>query len=222
MDSFRFDCDEWLGFGLQRDMNINQIHAYLGLLCMCNYYGGGHSGFIAGNSGKPKLAIDIREAATLLGSEASVIKETIDIAVKTGRFVVEPSGVIRIVKWDILVPIPCPNGYSSAFKPSLKDRIRQRDNYECQRCGIDEKTFQKPSKTPRKFSVHHIDYNKLNTDEQNLITLCAMCNGAVGANRNYWQRTFSQKVAAMYKDCVHNKISGYFENTGLTVTRNGD
>ena len=42
-------------------------------------------------------------------------------------------------------------------------------------------------------SVHHIDYNKQNCKENNLITLCLQCNNRVNSNRNYWKEYFQNK-----------------------------
>lgn len=59
-------------------------------------------------------------------------------------------------------------GYPSAWRHSLKRRIRERDGNICQRCGT--------SPTYRALDVHHIDGDKFNLDEDNLITLCQTCH----------------------------------------------
>ena len=38
--------------------------------------------------------------------------------------------------------------------------------------------------------VHHIDYNKENCKENNLITLCKQCNLRANKNRDYWYGYF--------------------------------
>ncbi len=53
--------------------------------------------------------------------------------------------------------------YPIEFNDYLKNSIRKRDNYICNKCGVNE------SKLPRKLSIHHIDYNKNNCLEENLI-----------------------------------------------------
>ncbi len=63
--------------------------------------------------------------------------------------------------------------YNFEFK-KLKPIIRKRDNYGCQLCGKEEKTTSMNRK--KKFEVHHIDYNKENNAEDNLITLCDSCH----------------------------------------------
>ena len=61
------------------------------------------------------------------------------------------------------------------FNETTKQRIRERDEYTCQNCG----------KTPSKH-VHHIDYDKMNSSDKNLINVCGPCNSKANANREYW------------------------------------
>ena len=39
--------------------------------------------------------------------------------------------------------------------------------------------------------IHHIDYNKMNNDESNLITLCKVCHGKTNGHREIFMRLFS-------------------------------
>ncbi len=64
--------------------------------------------------------------------------------------------------------------YSIDWTETLRRSIRERDNYICQLCSQYGNT------------VHHIDYNKLNCNPANLITLCKNCNTKVNHNRSYW------------------------------------
>lgn len=68
--------------------------------------------------------------------------------------------------------------YDIAFNRRFRRLIRERDNYNCQKCGDGGRC------------VHHIDYNKINTIKENCITLCVSCNSVVNADRNYWQDYF--------------------------------
>uniref|UniRef100_A0A6H1ZX55 Putative homing endonuclease n=2 Tax=viral metagenome TaxID=1070528 RepID=A0A6H1ZX55_9ZZZZ len=45
-----------------------------------------------------------------------------------------------------------------------------------------------------KLTIHHIDYNKKNNDELNLISLCRKCHSKTGGKRKYWQNYFKEKV----------------------------
>jgi len=67
--------------------------------------------------------------------------------------------------------------YGIDFDDDLKDKIRARDNYKCQICE---------SEGDRKLDVHHIDYDKMNNKEDNLIALCRTCHCSTNGNRKYW------------------------------------
>jgi hypothetical protein len=62
----------------------------------------------------------------------------------------------------------------SSFFIALSKLIRKRDNYRCQVCGLSEKEYRKKAK--RALDVHHIDHNKDNNVEDNLITICRKCH----------------------------------------------
>jgi len=64
--------------------------------------------------------------------------------------------------------------YPFEFDAALKRRIRKRDNYTCAVCRMSAK------------SVHHIDYDKHNLDEDNLITLCRHCHSETNHRRELW------------------------------------
>jgi len=67
--------------------------------------------------------------------------------------------------------------YSLDWTAKLREQIRKRDNHICQKCE---------TKQNRKaLDVHHIDYNKINCNKNNLITLCQRCNTIVNSNRDY-------------------------------------
>lgn len=78
--------------------------------------------------------------------------------------------------------------YTSQFNKEIKELIRQRDNYQCQKCGMPE------CEGDRKLDIHHIDYNKKNCKSSNLISLCRRCNGKVNCNREYWEKYFRIKI----------------------------
>jgi len=81
--------------------------------------------------------------------------------------------------------------YPKEFNNELKEEIRKRDNYTCQHCGITEEehiiVFGKI------LTVHHIDYNKQNCNEDNLITLCGSDNTRANYNRDYWEQYYAKK-----------------------------
>ena len=74
------------------------------------------------------------------------------------------------------------------YRISMKERIRKRDNYQCQLCGKYQSEF------TQKLTIHHIDYDKENLSDDNLTSLCRSCNSKVNANRDFWYNFFSQRV----------------------------
>lgn len=75
--------------------------------------------------------------------------------------------------------------YPFEFNKELKESIRKRDNYTCQLCGVKQKDYY------RKLDIHHIDYDKNNLDEDNLITTYRNCNMRANSNRDYWYAYFT-------------------------------
>ena len=94
--------------------------------------------------------------------------------------------------------------YSFEFDKELKERIRKRDNYICQKCLITEEEHL--IVYGKLLSIHHIDYNKDNCKEDNLITLCRECNSRVNANRTYWQGYFKEKAKCFKKSEILSGI----------------
>lgn len=82
--------------------------------------------------------------------------------------------------------------YPLIFSKYLKNIIRQRDNYICQGCGLTE--AEHLFKYKQKLHIHHIDYNKDNCEENNLITACLSCNSKANKNRVYWKNFYSSKI----------------------------
>lgn len=85
--------------------------------------------------------------------------------------------------------------YPKIFK-TIRNKIRERDNFICQLCGLQEKIHL--YRFNANLTVHHIDYNKENCKKSNLITLCFSCNSKANFNRDYW--------FAYYSYIMENKI----------------
>lgn len=71
------------------------------------------------------------------------------------------------------------------FNKRLKKKIRTRDNFTCQVCDIKEEEYGK------NLDVHHIDYDKTNNKEYNLISLCNSCHSTTNGNREFWKQELS-------------------------------
>ena len=81
--------------------------------------------------------------------------------------------------------------YPLEFNDELKEKIRKRDDYECQMCGMQEEEH--ILVCSQRMPIHHIDYVKNNSCENNLITLCNQCHGRTNYNRDYWLDYFLTK-----------------------------
>ncbi len=83
------------------------------------------------------------------------------------------------------------HGYGSGWTGYLKTRIKKRDGHSCQIC-----------EEYKNLSVHHIDYNKKNCEEKNLITLCRSCNVKVNFNRRKWERLLKKRITDEYSSTL--------------------
>ena len=75
--------------------------------------------------------------------------------------------------------------YPKEFDKFIKESIRIRDWNTCQICekwGV------------VKLSIHHIDYNKLNNFNHNLISLCKKCHAKTNFNRETWVKFLQIKI----------------------------
>lgn len=78
--------------------------------------------------------------------------------------------------------------YGVEFNQALKDKIRARDNYECQLCGKKE--------NGKQHITHHIDYDKTNNKPENLILLCNSHHSKTNYNRQYWINILKIRIIA--------------------------
>ena len=74
--------------------------------------------------------------------------------------------------------------YGQEFNQQLKEHIKESYNRTCQLCNT----------TGVNLDVHHIDYNKKNNSDSNLVPLCKVCHGKTNYNREIWQGHFERKI----------------------------
>jgi len=72
------------------------------------------------------------------------------------------------------------------FYQKLKNKIRSRDNFTCQLCGRTEKEL------GYKLSVNHINFDKTDSREENLNSLCKRCNSLINFDRTKWTEYFQK------------------------------
>ena len=88
--------------------------------------------------------------------------------------------------------------YGSEFTRELKRYIRNRDGYICQHCKLLEEHNHQNNKKYN-LSIHHIDYNKKNNIETNLISLCVRCHLCTNSKRDMWTQYFQIFIHNIYK-----------------------
>jgi hypothetical protein len=84
--------------------------------------------------------------------------------------------------------------YDRKFNTRFCNFIKNRDNQLCMLCNADKE------KSNIVLCVHHIDYNKQLTTEQNCMTLCIGCNAKVNHNRKYWTSFFQNMLRNSLKE----------------------
>lgn len=102
---------------------------------------------------------------------------------------------LKLISQGFFVGANNPNwNGGSSFEPYpikwtriFKEQMRHRDKHQCQICGVPEIECNK------KLHVHHIDYNKKNISESNLISLCNSCHGKTNQNRKDWEKFFKNR-----------------------------
>lgn len=84
--------------------------------------------------------------------------------------------------------------YGLEFNKKLKEKIKNKYNYRCQECfrHQDELFTKNGKKTVLR--IHHIDFNKKNNNENNLIPLCNSCHIQTNYNRDNWINYFKEKI----------------------------
>ena len=90
--------------------------------------------------------------------------------------------------------------YPSKFN-SIRPFILNRDKYICQNCNMTQEEHL--IVYGKDLEVHHIDYDKQNCKESNLITLCKGCNIRANFNRDYWKNLYNKKIEEIMKHEIH-------------------
>lgn len=90
--------------------------------------------------------------------------------------------------------------YDKLWNDQLKEQIRKRDHYCCQECFRHQSEFITKTNKPYKLSVHHIDFDKKNSDPNNLISLCKSCHAKTNFNRKDWTNYFVTEAGGVFRD----------------------
>lgn len=77
--------------------------------------------------------------------------------------------------------------YAWSFGAELKEEVRRRDGHKCQLCGTPQ------AECKNHLDIHHVDYDKKNSDPVNLTALCRSCHMRTNSNRYYWKTFFQSR-----------------------------
>ena len=90
--------------------------------------------------------------------------------------------------------------YSPHFTPRRRREIRRRDKFRCQLCGMPQR--ESHERWGRRLHVHHIDYDKENSDPVNLVSLCCICHGRtnIPTNQDHWTAFFRKQSLARQEE----------------------
>lgn len=85
--------------------------------------------------------------------------------------------------------------YGIEFNKEKKQFILERDNYKCQDPNCE---------SAENLHIHHIDYNKLNSNSENLITLCVSCHAKTNnkSKRNYYTGFYQNLMINRLIECL--------------------
>lgn len=84
--------------------------------------------------------------------------------------------------------------YGPGFNNALKKIIRARYNYECKLCFKHQDDMYDKNGDKYSLIVHHINYDKRNSSESNLICLCRNCHAKTNFKRDDWTSFFQGMV----------------------------
>lgn len=101
--------------------------------------------------------------------------------------------------------------YGVEFNESLKEQIRERDNHQCQICGISQ------DECFHQLDIHHVDYDKKNNNPKNLVSLCHSCHMRTNTNRSIWKTFFIKLIQLSDKNLqiTFIKDSSSFNDNGV-------
>ena len=97
--------------------------------------------------------------------------------------------------------------YDKTFNNKIKREVRKRDNQVCMLCGIHRE------KLKRALDVHHINYDKLLSIKENLISLCKGCHTKTSFNRKNWTIFLQSLLSEKYN-------FNYLENKDIVIKLN--
>ena len=84
--------------------------------------------------------------------------------------------------------------YSPEFNKEKKTQVLERDNYTCQNPNCEHLS--------EGLDVHHINYDKKNSNPENLISLCKSCHIKTNFNRQYYTEFYQNIMINRIMECL--------------------
>lgn len=78
--------------------------------------------------------------------------------------------------------------YDDEFDRAFKRTIREREGFKCFLC------FKTQKENGKALHVHHIDYEKKHTTEDNCMALCNSCHPKTQKNREFWKKYLKEQL----------------------------
>jgi len=91
---------------------------------------------------------------------------------------------------------------------NLRDVIRNREGHRCFLCGASDNGLK------RKLDIHHIDYNKNNSEKRNLVALCHKCHIQTNTNRNCWKFYLERLLNIRYGNQQPSPLNDLYKVSG--------
>lgn len=102
--------------------------------------------------------------------------------------------------------------YPYKFNNTLKTSIRKRDNFTCQLCGIHQNNCH------RNLDIHHINGDKLNCSDKNLISLCSKCHSALDNFPAIHSKAIERYLKhKLQENIIHISVDGVLLNKEVTL-----
>jgi hypothetical protein len=103
MEWFKFYGRKWLMGTIRRDMNREQMSVFADLMSMCSLCKEFDKGIISRGDGIP---FERQYIADFIEAPLELLNDTLNICVETGRIIIEPTGIIHIIKWEMFQAVP--------------------------------------------------------------------------------------------------------------------
>lgn len=95
------------------------------------------------------------------------------------------------------------NIYPEEWAEELREKIRKRDNYQCQLCRM------KQEESNRALDVYHIDNDRINCQPENLITLCRSCHSKIVPLKELGYRFLLEDMMMQRRANVENSFGAF-------------